>query len=541
MARYLKISSPTLKYVEYIMESITFPSQGDLLKFFYNATGIVSKKGEDLLDIDLSAKSRHKALTRIAEEEGCNFLENFNTYSSELFSTLSSLVIEDKFKEILTNPLIAIFKGYLHFVLTESACLDKKHSIENIIERFIVNIAQACFPAETHYKYLINQSYPQPPNLFIWLKDSEKTPFMHAMNWIYDSEEMSYQVFHQLEDIDQMEKDLINIENWLNGKVFLPNMSQIISTFHRAFRHKKIKQEIVDTYTLFLLISRFLTFCKDRMSSMYGDLYTSRYIDLFIQAYSAVKRDFNIIFDDLMNEKEVALDFKENKEITLNCIHQYNTSIFEKNYTDVFNSSHPMQLLDISIPKDQPYHAATVHIHRYLGLTGKSEKLLKPFEPNIENLFKAYDLIDGKESNYDLWVTDYKKVQNDEVYPWLKNWVDAVFLFKQKKYDDALDNMHDAFKGIRYSAAKKMVDFLDSYIILSLLAKDKSGWKDFRIAFKWGVFLNQFGGELRPFYQMSDETDIRKLFEDKILTVSLFKDIKDLKTLAKLVLHWQYS
>lgn len=47
----------------------------DLLKFFYNATGIIPAKGEDILDITISSKSVHKALTRVAEEEGCNFLE----------------------------------------------------------------------------------------------------------------------------------------------------------------------------------------------------------------------------------------------------------------------------------------------------------------------------------------------------------------------------------------------------------------------------------------------------------------------------------
>ncbi|WP_272906118.1 hypothetical protein [Acinetobacter johnsonii] len=30
------------------MESVGFPSQGDLLKFFYNATGIIPAKGEDI-------------------------------------------------------------------------------------------------------------------------------------------------------------------------------------------------------------------------------------------------------------------------------------------------------------------------------------------------------------------------------------------------------------------------------------------------------------------------------------------------------------
>ena len=42
------------------MDSIGFPSQGDLLKFFYNATGLIPTKGQDILDISIK-ELREKA------------------------------------------------------------------------------------------------------------------------------------------------------------------------------------------------------------------------------------------------------------------------------------------------------------------------------------------------------------------------------------------------------------------------------------------------------------------------------------------------
>ncbi|MEG2695649.1 MAG: hypothetical protein RR966_14425, partial [Acinetobacter sp.] len=75
----------------------------------------------------------------------------------------------------------------------------------------------------------------------------------------------------------------------------------------------------------------------------------------------------------------------------------------------------------------------------------------------------------------------------------------------------------------------------------SLLVEDKAGWKDFKKAFKWGVFINQFGGDLKPFYNINNEIDIRKLFEEKITQITLFGNVKDLKSLANLVFHWEYS
>lgn len=198
------------------------------------------------------------------------------------------------------------------------------------------------------------------------------------------------------------------------------------------------------------------------------------------------------------------------------------------------------QLLELWIPKDKPYHSATVRIHRYLGLTGKAEKIMKPLEENIENMIHGYQLIKGSESNYEVWLEQYNRVNNDSLSPWLKNWVDAVFLFEHKEYSQALENMRSAFETIRYTAANKMIEFLESYMIISLLVDNKRGWKDFKRAFKWGVFMNNFG-DLKPFYLVSEETEIRSIFEEKLIVISKFENIRDLKTLAKLVFHFPYS
>ncbi|MQW93031.1 hypothetical protein GHJ48_11630 [Acinetobacter sp. dk771] len=521
------------------MESIGFPSQGELLKFFYNATGIIPTKGEDILDITIKPKSLHKGLTRLAEEKGCNFLENFNQYSEEIFSSLSSLVVEDKFKEIIVNPIVNLFRGYLRITFREHTFLDKKQNIENLIERFIVDIARICFPSEIYYKYLLDDSYPEAPDLLSWLKNSEETPLAHAMTWIYSSEKMSYQIFHQLDDVDQTDKDLNNVKNWLTGKVQLPSTSQILSTFHRAFKKQKVNTKLADTYTFFLLIARFLTYCSNMLLSTYGDSFRTRYISLFIQAYSAVKRDFFILFGELLLKDLNSMSLEE-KEFFLTELFIANEEICHKNLLEMQKNFTTRQLLELWIPKDRPYHSATVHIHRYLGLTGKAEKTMKPLEVNIENMIHAYKIIKGSESNYEVWLAQYNKVNNNVLCPWLKNWVDAILLFKQKEYSQALEKMRNAFETIRYTAADKMIEFLESYMIISLLIEDKGGWKDFKRAFKWGVFMNNFG-DLKPFYVISEETEIRSIFEDKLTVISSFENIRDLKTLAKLVFHFPYS
>ncbi|QIC75617.1 hypothetical protein FSC17_03360 [Acinetobacter indicus] len=70
---------------------------------------------------------------------------------------------------------------------------------------------------------------------------------------------------------------------------------------------------------------------------------------------------------------------------------------------------------------------------------------MKPLEVNIENMLHGYKIIKGSETDYEGWLEQYCKINNDVLCPWLKHWVDAVRLFKKQEYSLALSNMREAF------------------------------------------------------------------------------------------------
>ena len=61
-----------------------FPSQGDLIKFTYDALGVIPSKSEQILDLKVENKSFQKSLQRFAKEEGSSFLENFDLHMALL-------------------------------------------------------------------------------------------------------------------------------------------------------------------------------------------------------------------------------------------------------------------------------------------------------------------------------------------------------------------------------------------------------------------------------------------------------------------------
>ena len=77
----------------------------------------------------------------------------------------------------------------------------------------------------------------------------------------------------------------------------------------------------------------------------------------------------------------------EEKEFLFEGLFIYNIEIFNKNFLEMQKKFTIKQMLELWIPKDQPYHAATIHIHRYLGLTKKTEEIMASFKVNIGNIF----------------------------------------------------------------------------------------------------------------------------------------------------------
>lgn len=102
-----------------------FPSQGDLLKFVYNATGIIPSKSKFIIDVEIDNKSLHKGLNRLAREEG-DFLKNFEEHANEFRSAIYGLFSNTMYSDTLSDPLIEIFQVYTQTVLTDHTYLEKK-------------------------------------------------------------------------------------------------------------------------------------------------------------------------------------------------------------------------------------------------------------------------------------------------------------------------------------------------------------------------------------------------------------------------------
>ena len=543
-----------------------FPSQGDLIKFTYDALGIIPSKSEQILDLKVENKSLQKSLQRLAKEkDSSNYLENATIHVQALKCAVSDLLPSYPFHNSVLNTLTEFFQCYLTTVLQEHTYLEKEKSFEFIIfTTLLPRLPISILKHKESYTDFFKKTHA--PKDFYWFLGSEdQTPLSYIMEWIYDSENLSHENFHNLSpnqlkyrEDNQDEKDIWNTQNWLKNKS-IPAFNDLKSVFNRAFKSHAIPIDRQESYLFFLLIARFCTYCIQRIQSCYGEK-SLNLIKTRLKTYlEVIYKDFHLFYNDkkisiVAKEKE-----KEKEKITANQsiteskksenLILINFSIFELFSKDCLQPGEELALhvqrvghtndppdFDDNFPAN--FNLITLKDgFRYLQSKANPEHFLV----NIENYHNGYFGVLNQKMEFDSWLEQYKTCKNNIVYPWLEQWIRGVISFKKNQYQEALEFMDKAFETIRYAAGKHQEYFLEDYLLISLA--NPKAYKSFKQVYKWGTFMNHFGG-LKPLFNLENDEDIKNLYQVKKANFNAFEKMKDgmdMRILAKMVFHWRYD
>ena len=537
-----------------------FPSQGDLIKFTYDALGIIPKKSEQILDLKIENKSLQKSLQRFAKEEGSNFLENFNLHMQALHSAIADLFPTWHLQHSILDTLKDLFLCYLEAVLTNHTYLDKKDSFQFIIQTTVLSRLPISILKykECYADFFKNVHAPQ--DFFWFLGSDNQTPLSYFIQWIYTSENLDQNNFHTLEqgllttsESDQQEKDLWNVDNWLKDKT-LPSFAMLKATFDRAFKSHAIPVDRQETYLFFLLIGRFCTYCIQQIKENYGASFLQIMSETLRSYLDAIYKDFHIFYNDemkaIMSEQiKIMASDPYNIENNVNIEEMANFIVFKSFSKNRLQTGEELALHVQRVGHTNDLPSFDDHFPANFNLITlkdgfcylKSQANPKQFLANIENYHQGYfDVLNNKMS-FETWLEAYKSCNNHIVYPWLEQWIQAVLAFKKDQYHKSLEYMNQAFETIRYSAGKHQERFLEDYLLIAL-ANEKS-YKSFKQAYKWGTFMNHFGG-LKPLFNLENDDEIKQLYQDKksdFITFEKMKNNMDMRTLAKMVFHWKYD
>ncbi len=551
-----------------------FPSQGDLLKFVYNATGIIPSKNQFIIDTEIDNKGLHRRLTRVAKEEG-DFLKNFDENTNEFRSAIYSLFVNDMYSYTLFDPLIEIFNTYNQTILTDHTYLEKKESLYYLISKvFLHRATLSIFKYKQYYSTFFDTSV-SPTNTFWYLEYKDITPLATVIKWIYACEDKSQEEFHNTidneanETFDQVEKDLVNAKNWTGTVVKLPSFSNILDVFDRAFRFHNIDEDKRQKYRLFLLIARFSTYCLKNMYDNYKEEEITDLLDKLKNYSKSINTDFQRVSSAVDNDKNYQTIHTELQEtrnegwlkVALvdrffdNCMKsaesitkdlEWTQSRYLEVHSADNNQKPDKSIYDIhqeALKWLKSNHGAPDFIIEFFQDT-IVEPDTQDYIENIVNCINGYEVMKQR-YDYQQWLNEYYEVGNDRVYPWLLHWIDGMKSFYNRDFELSLASMKKAFNTIRYSAGNSQIKFIEDYMLVALAQPNKSGniqgWKDFKLAFKWGVFMNNFDAFPEFYSNISDEA-LNVIFKEKKQYYQSVADSNfDTKILAKLLFHWKYN
>lgn len=536
-----------------------FPSQGDLIKFTYDALGIIPCKSEQILDLKIENKSLQRSLQRLANEDSSNFLENLDTHIQALIQVITDLFPSYQLQNSLLDTLKEVFQCYLGTILDNHTYLEKKKSFEFIIfSTLLPRLPISILKHKESYADYFKKSHT-PKDLYWFLGSEDLSPLSYIMQWIYNSENLAHEEFHTLlpsqlknKEDNQDEKDIWNTQKWLNNQS-LPALSNIKAVFTRAFVSHSISLEKQETYLFFLTIARFCTYCIQEIKEIYG-LETLGIIVTKLRLYtSAIYKDYfifkNKVKQAISRQKDLLEKDPYSIEQNTNVDEMINFAVFESFSTNCLQAGEELALhvQRVGHTRDLPDSDDTFPANfnlitlkdgfTYLQVQADSEQFLT----NIENYHHGYFDVLNKKISFEVWLKEYRNCQNHIVYPWLEQWIRGVLALKKDQLVEALDFMDKAFTTIRYSAGKHQERFLEDYLLVSLA--NSKGYKSFKQAYKWGRFMNHFGG-LKPVFNLTSDEDIKQFYQTKKSNFKAFEKSKnnmDMRTLAKLVLHWKYD
>lgn len=511
----------------------SFVSLGQLIKFAYDATGILPRKRSERTGLDdKEIKRIQKQLERLIDEEGsltdrCG--ELVQALAFELAGTIRNIKVNYAFGEAMADLLDV----YNAVVRDDGTYLSPKDSLRWFCGAHAIPSLVVSLQKHTLRFNVAAEGFLAPTEADWYLPTisgvSVTWPLEKAMNWVYEQYRVSQTQFHspgKVVDQDDPEgrQNLENAFNWLTGKAF-PSWPGLHWNFSRSIdrlaaakepygRSVSENERASILYVLFL--ARLSTYVTKQLYDAYG-------VEVLVDMVDRFKR----------HRDWLAVDLKPFKAETLTYIKRYGVpdSATDKiwlEFSDQYwrwfvdrarDCAMTMQRLleafdDHTIPND----LVTQLCHQYGDYTVRSAldsmyyaSDLKTPEYFPEALFKGLDLKKNSsttETNIDAYEAEIKEKGLTTSLEWMVHWNRAALCYKKEQDEEAFIHIQKAFDLAKYSAGKNQYQIVNQYIEL---AAKNNRWKSFKKGIAWASYLGLSVRLLRD--DEPTEDNLRGVFE----------------------------
>lgn len=511
----------------------SFFSLGQLIKFAYDATGVLPRKRSERTGLDEKDIRRiQKQLERLINEEG-----SLSNRCEELIQSLAfeiaGTIRHPKVSLAIGDTLADLLETYCAVVRDDGTYLSPRDSLRWFCGSYAIPRLVMSIHKHTLCRNIYAEGFLKPADADWYLPTISGTtikwPLEKAMNWVYEQCRTSRTQFHNpgrviCNDNSEGRQNFDNASNWISGKT-MPSWPGLHWNFTRSIDRlvaeeepykRSISEKERESFLYVLFLARFSTYLTRLLYDVYG-------AEVLRDMVGQFKRHWNWLVVDLKYFKSETLNY-----IATNKIHTDFHDLIWLRRSEQYWESFSGYLLKCAMELEpllemfgnqvisdedlaQLFDEYGEYTVRFILDTTSCPSDLKSPDFFPEALLRGFDLKKCNSTTHvsiDAYETELKEKGLMASLEWMVHWNRAVLYYKNKQDQEAFMFIQKAFELAQYSAGKNQYLIVNQYI--ELAAKNNS-WKVFKKGVSWADYLGISVRWLRD--KEPTEDNLRATFE----------------------------
>ncbi|MBL0665490.1 hypothetical protein JD488_02050 [Aeromonas jandaei] len=478
-----------------------FPTLGEVVKYSFKATGIISSKYEHAHSLsDKEKKKYQKALERLAAEEG-NINKSFQELGDVFITILSTSIKNRKVLQVISDVIGDLVLVYGNVITDDGTYQDTKGSLRwilstHFIPRLVISLHK--HPARINLASEALISPAEPYWFFPTTDDNSVTwPLGKAMTWVYQLSGMNQTQFHYpsegTKSNDHLKANqLDSAQNWITGK-HIPSWEALQRNFMQALEAYPHLAEQKESILLTLFVARVATVISQDIDDLYGRDFLNELIAQF-------KRHTDWLKAPLMRLSRFFAEIAHHPQIPsemLDCMHADAVDRFWCERADLmaYATSH-IQSVIMESPHILSAEQRAWFVNHYgedvvgpaFEFFDRQQKREHIPEGFIECLAEFLELkkTSCEPSEVARFIAKVDSYQLSSVCAWMVPWLRAETLCHANDWSGVYRELSIAFEAAKYAAGQNQRPLLNHY--LEACAKNNK-WREFKKGVAWAQYL----------------------------------------------------
>ncbi|WP_375176605.1 hypothetical protein [Marinobacter mobilis] len=484
-------------------ESISFPTQGELVTYAFKIFGLLPTKYDRDSDFRDKAKTFQKLLSRLKDEEG-QLTKNFEKALKTFDERLSKHIDDQQTRFVIQGVLANLYREYNQTLIEEGT---NRSKIDTLLYFLSTRAISTLVEAVTFQSLLRHRLSGEDlvPHLDMFLVDTtdegEPTwPLTKVIRWIYSEMNCSQVQFHaprrsQAAENPALEQNLENAGNWVRDQAF-PSLPSLLANFQSSLAlhegDREIPKSLTTSMVLSLTLARVSTAVFKDIQRVYGERSLKKMTE-------CVRLYFTAIADEVKEFKgEIRQQCKQD-DLT-----QLPTAVWESacgHYFQFFQSKNQEALVTLqrlcSADPDNPFKPIVIQtlahkLGRYQVITRMDQMVFSAawfpsdgFQDLLDLGFRLKNDPQTSEADVDRFEQKLSAAGMTEQLAWLGPWLRAVCLYRTERFADAFEYSEKAYALGKYRAGRNQYLLVNLY--MELCAKNNRRLK-FKKALDWANY-----------------------------------------------------